>query len=390
MDAVVAGVVEAAPRPVSGPVADGTECVLVAKVDLQGKLVWQRCVDAGPAQTVRVVVDREGDIILVASFSPIQTERRSPASLVQERPEGALSLTKLNADGRVHWRVPVSPHSGRMAAPVITVDDSDNVIVAFADADDARHGTGMIVSCFGADGNLRWSSRVGDGARVSPVAIASGPSGDVTIMAGCGPGADLGGGPLPGEGVVCLASFAKGGRHLWSERVGRRGRIGGTGFVRAPSGGAFMASAPPAAEREAAPRVEHEAVVAKLGPDGGEIWQHSFSWRGWPRLALVRDVVVLGGDFFDAVDLGQGTHIGAGGSDLLIAGFSASSGRPLWSTFIGGRADESMLAFAGLDPSHVVALVGCDAPTGEHETVLVKLTAGPAAPSGPICPRFRE
>ncbi len=211
-------------------------------------------------------------------------------------------------------------------------------------------GNDAFVASYDYLGAHMWSKRFGD--RRGPIhrpAVAVDLDGSV-IVAGDNSGKiDPGGGQLATAGLadVFLAKFDVFGTFLWAKEFGdnkaqnvfsvatdSQGRIAVAGQYagKIDFGGGLMTSAGGT-----------DAFVAVFDKTGTHLWSKTFgdavAQAGKSVAFGPMGEVILAGDNAGVIDLGNGPHTTAGGTDVFLASFDAN-GAPLWSKELGDASTQ--------------------------------------------------
>jgi hypothetical protein len=105
-----------------------------------------------------------------------------------------------------------------------------------------------------------------------------------------------------------------------------------------------------------------DIIVAKYSDtSGAHIWSHSFGSTGDDRgRSVAMDQsgnVLVTGDFAGTVDFGGGLHTSGGGSDIIVAKYAGPDGAHLWSRRFGGMGNDLGISVA-VDLSGNVLVAG--------------------------------
>ncbi len=243
-------------------VAGGSgEALVLFKLSAQGKQLWRRELRGGGRMVgLAIAVNTDGGVVVAGA-----------------RGDGCV-LVGFDGRGRLRWRRDFSVGDrGRLAGVSVqgrgqvsprglAADGEGNLVLVgwFRGAGALRlggwplqsaGGRDAFVGCFNADGEHRWSRRLGGSGADEADAIAIGPSGNLTVAGHFGMrlpvearggwlrddvwDIDLGGGPLRSIGGSDLFLLGLGplGRHRWSRRLGGPGLEAGAALAHFPGGG---------------------------------------------------------------------------------------------------------------------------------------------------------
>ncbi len=212
--------------------------------------------------------------------------------------------------------------------------------------------TALLVSASSAQvPSLVYATSFGSSFTEHAYGIATDASDNIILVGSAGTSIDMGGGSLSGSGTSgsVLAKYDSGGTHLWSFMTSSAiGSIITQDITTDPAGniyivgrllGTFDFGAGPLTATS-----NGSAFVAKYSPAGVHLWSQAFP-GGF--LSSAKGVAVdatgnvfVTGQFFDDIDLGGGTVLSNGGSDIFLARFD-TNGVHQWSQGFGGASAES-------------------------------------------------
>ena len=247
--------------------------VLLARLDPDGALVWQRSFGAaGSSSGVDVDVAPSGSIVLLAraaaglDLGTGELSARRPSSFV----------AGFDLDGNALWSRKLDG-TGEVLAAGVAALPGDRVLVAGGFTGSADFGAGLLASAGGSDvfvvklgasGEALWSARFGDGSDQTVSAVAAGPGGRVALTGRFAGTLDFGDGGVVSEGSdLFVAKLSASGHPIWSLRTADPGLSAGLGITIDAAGQVLATGASP---RAAAPRLPSapsstDLFAARLG-----------------------------------------------------------------------------------------------------------------------------
>jgi len=216
-------------------------------------------------------------------------------------------------------------------------------------------GNDAFVAMWNGDGQLRWVRRYGGAGHDFGQAVALAEDGDVVVTGGFTGSVDFGGGPLASAGSydVFVLRLSSGGAHRWSRRGGGTGDDSGAAVAVDLDGAVTMAGTISGAAEVGGGTLTsaggRDIVLARYAAtSGAHLWSKRFGGAGFDAPEdLVADLdgsVVLAGVFANRVTFG-GANLDALGADVVLARFAAS-GAHLWSKRFGGSGDDQVSGLA--------------------------------------------
>ncbi|WP_437850886.1 hypothetical protein [Sorangium sp. So ce363] len=269
-----------------GPLTSaGQRDVLIAKLDPDGGLAWARRY-GGPGDEfgAKIAALSDGSLVNAGGYvdsldvgaGPIPSAGLSDIYVMRTDPAGDPAWVR---------------HFGDPAYQDVyglSVDGEDNVVVLGSFEGTVDFGAGPVSSAGAQDiflfkldpaGNTLWSKGVGSDSSDGSVALTTDPMGNVLFGGSVGPGADLGGGPLP-DPRLFVAKLDPAGNHLWSRTFGDT-----SGFIQDveadPAGNVVVAGQTGTTIDLGTGPIINEgyqaAFLAKLDAAGNTVWSRGFS-----------------------------------------------------------------------------------------------------------------
>jgi outer membrane protein assembly factor BamB len=254
--------------------AESERDILLARLDADGALVWQRPFGAtGRNYGVDVDVAPSGRIVLLARAS---TDLDFGAGeLAARRTSGFVA--GFDIEGRALWSRKLGG-TGEVFAAGVAASRGDRVVVAGGFTGEADLGAGLLTSAGGSDvfvvklgasGEALWSARFGDEQDQSAFSVASGPGGRVALTGRFRGALDFGQGAMVSEGSdLFVAKLASSGRPIWSLRTGDPALSAGLGITIDGGGQVLATGATPrgvAPSRPATVPASTDLFAARLG-----------------------------------------------------------------------------------------------------------------------------
>ncbi len=248
--------------------------VLLARLDEDGALVWQRSFGAtGSSFGIDVDVAPSGSIVLLA---------RAAADI--DLGTGSLSARRTSSfvagfdlDGNALWSRKLAG-TGEVLAAGVSALPGDRVVIAGGFTGSADFGAGLLTSAGGSDvfvvklgasGEALWSARFGDGSDQSVFGVAAGPGGRVALTGRFDGTLDFGDGAIVSEGRdLFVAKLSASGHPIWSLRTGDPSLSAGLGITIDAAGQVLATGAAPrsaAALRRPSTPSSTDLFAARLG-----------------------------------------------------------------------------------------------------------------------------
>jgi hypothetical protein len=232
----------------------------------------------------------------------------------------------------------------------LTVDSAQSVTATFTDVHE-------------------WSGAFGDASADEAMAIAAAPGGDVIIAGHFSGTVNFGGTDLTSASTnpdAFVARFTVAGAHVWSRRFGGVGGEKVFGVTVDPDGDVFITGSFDTDVDFGGGLMTtqggNDAFVVKLaGGDGSHLWDRQIGGtdlqEGTAVAAMSTGDVVVVGSFAGSADFGSGSVSAAGGNDIFMARYAATTGNYVWAQRFGDNGGDKGRGVA-VDSSDNVVLVG--------------------------------
>lgn len=306
--------------------AGGVDAFL-GRLDSQGNEVWQvQFGTSGDEVASGVAMDSTG--LYVAG----SIDGRFPGEAKVGSEDGFLA--KYGFDGAAMWVAQIGTRRWDVVSSVVA-DGSGVYVLGYTEGvfpGEVKLGSGdLFLTRFTANGEQDWITQFGSSRTDSPHASAIGPSGVVvagdTIR-------------TRGSGDVVVATVDLEGDVSWMRQFGTRKVDEGTGVI-ADGTGVYVTGSTDGVFKGQRDRPSTDAFVRKLnGLDGRTLWTRQFGTRGADycnNAALVIGEIACVGNT-------TGTFAGqtsAGGYDIFVKTFDASTAEPGFTLLFGGRSFEA-------------------------------------------------
>lgn len=388
------------------PLVSDAEDGYLALFDAQGKYLADAHLDASPQMDLagaigqlRLAMGPEGEVYLAGSFSG-ELEIGGDTHVAVYGVDALADiiwatydvlLVKFAPDGAYLWSKRFGDEYSQEAF-ALAVTPAGNPVIGGPNEGVVDFGGGPLgvgdekttgfLAEFTPGGDHVWSRSFGP-PYAYPVLLSIDPAGRISMAGAAAPGADLGGGPLPPVPTEqFIAQFDATGAHRWSrpylpEHDLRAMVAGATGAVVVTG----MYSPPDPFE---SPDMNLARFAAA---DGALLWNEKAETVGDTSsrgLALTFDLagnIVVGGNFTDSIDLGDGP-LGSGGG-MFLAGYDPS-GALLWQRQFGMplyyapealvRGPEGELVFTGTLTQCADLGFGLMKAFGSEDILLVRLS----------------
>jgi hypothetical protein len=311
--------------------AGGVDAVL-RRLDSQGSEVWQvQFGTSGDEVASGVTMDSTG--LYVAG----SIDGRFPGEAKVGSEDGFLA--KYGFDGAPVWITQFGTRRWDVVSSVVA-DGSGVYVLGYTEGvfpGEVRLGSGdLFLTRFTADGEQDWITQFGSSRTDSPQASAIGPSG--IVVAGDAI-------RIRGGSDVLVATIDLDGSVTWVRRFGTRKVDSGSGIV-ADGTGLYVTGSTDGVFKGQLDRPSTDAFVRKLdGLDGRTLWTRQFGTRGSDYCENA--ALVIGG--IACVGNTTGTLAGqmsAGGYDIFVKTFDASTAEPGFSLQFGSRSFEAPVGAA--------------------------------------------
>jgi hypothetical protein len=306
-----------------------------------------------------VAVDGSGNVFVAGSFSGTVDFGGGPLTSAGGTD---IFLAKYNSNGALQWSQRFGSTGGETAL-ALTVDGAGSVVMVGQFNLTVDFGGGPLVSAGGTDvfvakytssGTHQWSQRFGSTSADAAQSVTVDGSNNVIVAGSFALTVDFGGGPLASAGGldIFLAKYNSSGTHQWSQRYGStvtdvcsgvasdgvNAVITGYFTGTVDFGGGPLASAG-----------STDIFLAKYNSAGVHQWSKRFgstsSDVGYNVAADGSGNIVMAGRFVGTVDFGGGSLVSAGSTDIVLAKYN-SAGTHQWSKRFGGASSDEGLDVA--------------------------------------------
>ncbi|WP_437756174.1 serine/threonine-protein kinase [Sorangium sp. So ce1389] len=332
--------------------------VFVARLDPAGEVLWaRRFGDAEWQASGDIALDRAGNAFVTGTFRGAIDFGQGPL----RNPAGEdIFVAKLDAAGNALWSKRFGDGSEQGGGRV-AVDEAGDVVVAGQFSGSVDLGDGALRSAgrydiflakLDADGNTRWSRRLGDAAEQLPYGLGIDAQGNIFLIGAFDGTIDLDGERLTSAGSmdVFVARFDADGRPRWGRRFGSPEHNGSFNAIVDATGNVTIAGSfrgTMAIEgRRLTSAGGNDIFVARMDADGHLLWIRRMGGPGDDLGTLAASVdgepIVLG-RLDDSIDWRTGVR-----RRLVAARFDAA-GEPTWIQGVGGEGGigNLMAAVAG-------------------------------------------
>ncbi len=336
----------------SGPLTSaGDEDIFLAKYDASGKPLWSKRFgstwwDEGNS----LATDADGNIYVTGYFFGSVDFGGGPLT-------GPVSqdifLAKFDTNGNHLWSKRFGS-TGMDEGNSLAIDAAGNVYLTgnFYYAVDFGGGPlggnagryDIFLAKYDSSGNHLWSRSFGSAGDDYGYALATDPSGSVTMTGIIQGSVDFGGGGLvyAGSDDIFLAKYDASGKHLWSKSCGSTGYDAGRSLATDREGNIFLAGViQGSVDLGGGPLTsagENDIFLARYDANGNHSWSKRFGSTGDDYAFSIAtdpsDTVFVTGRFEDRIDFGGGALTSAGGDDIFLARYAAN-GNHLWSKRFG-------------------------------------------------------
>jgi hypothetical protein len=307
----------------------GASDIFVAKFGPDGAPIWAKSFGNAKDQSARgVAADAQGNVVVVGQF--VGTVNFGGANLTSTGPNfDDAFLVKLGPQGTHLWSKKFGdinsqvPH-GVAVGPtgdIAMVGDFQTNMTFDAIAINSFGDTDAFVAVFDSSGTAKWAKAFGDTAAQSAHAVTFDSAGNVLVTGDTSGAMDFGAGALPLVGTqdAWTAKLSAAGSTTWGKLHGAS-KASGEGIGADATGNVFLTGdhvgkidfGSGALDNPYGPNV----YVAKLDPQGKEIWSHSY---GDSQAQHAKGLSVDGkghpvvaGTFSGAIDFGKGSMKGNG------------------------------------------------------------------------------
>ena len=316
--------------------------------------------------------DVDGNIYLAGSF---QGTIDFGGGLLTSAGSDDAFLVKLDPKGKQIWARRYGGSSSE-AALYVGVDKLGNVYASGTFSGSVDLGGGLLTSAGGNDifvlgldklGNHLWSKRAGDVGSDLVGSMDVDKDGSVYLTGRFAYSIDFGSGELTSAGgddlfAVKLDEF---GDPLWAENAGDLAGQSGTAIAVSVLGDVFLGGdfqgSIDLGQGTMVSAGASDVFLARLDSSGGPVWAQRFGDSADQHLTSVAvdtsGNVTVTGQFQGTIDFGDGPHTSAGGNDIFVAKLDAS-GLPLWSKTFGDATFAQGGRSISADPSGGVVIAG--------------------------------
>lgn len=317
--------------------------------------------DASVQHSIGVAVDGAGDVLIVGDFDGTFSLGGGSFTGTSD-----MFLAKLNRFGTHVWSKPFI-NTGMQNIRDVAVEANGNVYIAGDFFSSINLGGSdltstafkdVFVAKYDASGAHQWSQKYGGTNYDLATSIDADASGVAFTGQIWGGSVNFGGSPL-GIGIFVVKLDADG-NHLWSRSLG--GSSSGLADVQldAASKVALAGNFTGTIDFGPGPIASlggNDVFVAKLDPQGNHLWsRRAGDTDNQYGAAVAVDPagnVTATGAFFGAIDLGTGSLVSDGLTDVFVAGF-ADDGTPQWSERFGDAVQQAPTGVAAGPEGNIV------------------------------------
>lgn len=231
---------------------------------------------------------------------------------------------------------------------------------------DSAGQSDVFVMSYGADGSVRWFTRVGSGSTDNAYELAVGTTGTIFITGRVGRSSfNFGFGERTNPRATSLSFLlgvqASDGTLMWDQAFSQPASV-----APGPSGGVIVGTRPFGAQdlgggsRDDLGGSGGDLHLVHYDASGAHVWDARHEGSGSLLdldLASNGTVVVASGGYFGSVNLGGGTDYAAMGRDYFIAAYSVADGSNSW-VFANPSEGDQSASGAALDDSGTVFATG--------------------------------
>lgn len=386
-DSIVTGLIgypSASPAAFGGTtlVPASSESAFLARYDSSGNLIFAKLAgELGPSEGNVVSIDRDGNILMVGSFSGYANFGATHLTPVPGSSGGGF-VAKFDPQGNPLWATLAgSSHYNGGGVTGITSDAQGNVFVtgvgwgaieiAGHPVTSSRGLSDGFVAKLTPAGEFVWARAVGSSGYDFASSPAIAPNGDVVVSGyidaygGAGTQAFFDGATISsvGGGDIFVARYRNDGTLLWARSAGGGGLDIAFGTVVDASGAAYVGGQFCGSATFGGISVSgacEQPVLAKYDVNGNVLWVTSPTANDRSRgLGVALDShqnAYLVGEFHGSLSFGSGTLTTAGGYDAFVAAFGPN-GNSLWAKRAGGASDDFGYAIA-VAPDDAIFITG--------------------------------
>jgi hypothetical protein len=337
------------------------------KLDGNGRRIWSKHLGAGGQVDIRqIAADPAGNVLIAGHFSGAMD---IGDRIVHAAGEHDLFVVMVDANGKPRWGHVYGDAADQQMMRLAVDGDGNTVLMGWM-AGRVDFGAGwqrshlaswdLFVTKLDPAGRPIWAKRFGDGSDVHGYGLAVDRRGMITVTGHFDGHVDFGLGRLESTGAddAFILRLDPAGQPLWNKHLGGAGTQHAGGVAADYAGNVVVAGIFAGSVDFGGGALvsagSNDLFVAKLDPDGKQVWAKRFGDAG-PNGYLNVNVAVddqgapaVAGIFDGVIDLGGGRLRGEGMWSFFVARFDRH-GRPLWSHAFGqGRT----LVTTGLAVSH--------------------------------------
>jgi hypothetical protein len=328
--------------------------------------------DAGDQTAAGVAVGSDGSVTWAGNFAgsvdfgkgPLMSAGGDDIFVARSDTQGNLTFTARLGD------------ASRQACRALAVDPMGNTFLAgdFTGSIDwggttqsSAGGQDGYVAKLDSTGAVRWLKAIGDLGEQAVTSVAVDAAGNVVIAGFFSGAVSFGGAPLASAGGydIFVAKLDPEGGILWNKRFGDEADQRAFGVAADSAGNTFLVGTFAGAidlggDVPLKSAGEANALVVKLGPDGGTLWSKRFGDTTAAASSSVAvdddDGVIVAGTFAGSIDLGGGALESEQDGGLFVAKLDGG-GEHVWSRGLGKTGAASVRSVA-TDGSGGVLLTG--------------------------------
>ncbi len=335
-----------------------------------GAFAWSKRF-GNKTQTGTAAVDKSGNVALIGSFDE-STDLGS--GLLTSAGGTDVYLAKLTSAGAPIFSKRFGNLSNQQGNAV-AFDIDGNIYLGGSFQGTIDLGGGALTSAGSDDvflakldpkGKQIWARRFGGSSPEGALYVGVDKLGNVYASGTFSGSVDFGGGLLTSDGGndIFVLALDESGQHLWSKRAGDVGSDLVGSMAVDPDGSVYLTGRfsyfIDFGSGSLSSAGGDDLFAVKLDHFGDPEWaENAGDLSGQSGTAVAVNVlgdVFLGGDFQGSIDLGSGTMVSSGASDVFLARLD-SSGFPVWAQSFGDSADQHLTSLA-VDTSGNVTVTG--------------------------------
>lgn len=323
--------------------AGGTDA-LIAKFDATGALQWQRTLGgSGSDSGHSIAVGPDGSVYTAGSTSSAGAGGTD------------FFLVKHDSSGALQWQRTYGG-TGTDNGYSVAIGSDGSVYVGGRTTSVGAGGFDSLLAKYDASGSLQWQRRIGGNGNDQIKSIAIGADGAVYA------GGMTRSGAAAGDDFLIVKYNAEGALQ-WSRALGGAGNDQIESVAIGPDGSLYAVGFTHSAGAGGA-----DSLLAKFDTDGAVQWQRALGGSNTDY----GNSVFIGPD--GSVNVaGYTQSVGAGGTDILLAGYDAA-GSLQWQRTLGGTGGDTSQSLAfGSDGSVYVQGVTSSAGAGSNDFMVARL-----------------